>query len=481
MQAAYPNLTQFIAGEWRQGRGERTARVLNPADCEPLGELAHASPADVADAIFASARAFRSWRAVSPLERSRLLRDTAQLIRARREEIGRLITLELGKPIAEARREVDTAAEIFEWAAEEARRSYGRLIPSRTAGITQAAVLEPIGPVAAFAGWNAPAITPARKISGAVAAGCTIVLKASEETPAVALAIARAAEDAGIPAGVINLVFGDPAAIAQQLLTADAICMLSFTGAISVGKQLGELAARTMKRATLELGGHAPVLVFDDVDVARVARAAAAMKFRNAGQVCTSPTRFYVQKAVYQPFCDAFVQATLALKVGNPLDESTQMGPLKNERRRQSIGHLVDDALSHGATVLTGGTIHEGPGFFHAPTVLDNLTDACLAATQEPFGPLALMHPFEHFEDAVARANHLPFGLAAYAFTRDVHRAHSLAEALESGVVCINEWQASLPETPFGGVKDSGMGSEGGTEGLREFQRVKCIRMGHAS
>jgi succinate-semialdehyde dehydrogenase/glutarate-semialdehyde dehydrogenase len=481
MNNDYPALTQYIAGEWRSGHGSASASVLNPATGELLGQLAHANAADVADAIDAAAQAFGRWRAVAPVERGRLLRDTATLLRERRDRIARLITLELGKPFSEALREVDTAAEMFEWSAEEGRRAYGRLIPARMPGITQTVMLEPIGPVAAFSGWNAPAVTPSRKISGALAAGCSIVLKPSEETPAVALAIARAAADAGVPAGVVNLVFGDPAAIAEQLMAAAAIRMLSFTGATAVGRQLAELAARTMKRATLELGGHAPVLVFDDVDVPAVARAAAASKFRNAGQVCISPTRFHVHESVYDQFCQRFVQATQALKVGNGLDPAVQMGPVKNERRRAAIERLVADASDRGARVLTGGQRLPGPGWFHAPTVLGGGGDDALAANQEPFGPLALVRPFQTFDEAITQANRLPFGLTAYAFTRDVHRAHDLAQAIESGVVCINEWQASLPETPFGGVKDSGLGSEGGIEGLREFQSVKCVRMGRSS
>lgn len=469
---------QYIDGRFRAGTDAKASPVLNPTTGASQGELTHASTADVAEAIGAAERAFVTWRKTSPQRRSALLRKTADLMRERRSIIAERITLELGKPIVEADKEIDVAAEMFEWAAEEGRRAYGRLIPARATGITQLAIAEPIGPVAAFSGWNAPAITPSRKISGALGAGCTIVIKPSEETAGVALEIARAAHDAGVPAGVINLVFGDAAKIAEQLLASPAICMVTFTGATSVGKQIGEMAARTMKRVTLELGGHAPVIVFDDVDVEAVARSAVATKFRNAGQICTSPTRFIVHESVLDRFSKAFAGAADALKVGDPMDKATQMGPLKNERRRVAIERMIDDATSSGARVLAGGRRLDGAGFFHAPSVLQGVPLEARASHDEPFGPLAMLRPFGSFDEAVAEANRLPFGLAAYAFTRDAMRAHSLAEAIDSGVVCINEWQASLPETPFGGVKDSGLGSEGGIEGLREFQRIKCVRQG---
>lgn len=480
MQHPDPKFLQYIDGAWRRGRGDAAGLVFDPADESIHGELVHASEQDVAEAVQAAARAFPGWRRTAPHERARLLRKAADLIRARREQIGLLVTLELGKPRAEAVREVDTAAEMFDWAAEEARRAYGRVIPGRVPGSVQTTVIEPVGPVAAFSGWNAPAITPSRKISSALAAGCTIVLKPSEETPGVALAIARAVADAGVPAGVLNIVFGEPQGVAEQLLAAPEIRMLTFTGGTAVGKKLAEMAARSLKRATLELGGHAPVIVFDDVDVDAVARAAVAAKFRNAGQVCTSPTRFYIQEGVYERFVQGFVDAARAFKVGNGLEPGVQMGPLKNARRRLAVERLVEDARSKGVRLAAGGNRLAGPGFFLAPTVLADFHDDCLAANEEPFGPLALLRPFGTLEQALAQANRLPFGLTSYAFTRDTLRAQALAEGIESGVVCVNEWQASLPETPFGGFKDSGLGLEGGTEGLHEFQRTKCVRQGSA-
>jgi succinate-semialdehyde dehydrogenase/glutarate-semialdehyde dehydrogenase len=405
-----------------------------------------------------------------------MLRRAACLTRERSAILARQISLELGKPLAEAHKEVGTAAEMFEWASEEARRLYGRTIPARAEGVTQTVVWEPIGPVAAFAGWNAPAITPARKISGALAAGCTIVIKPSEETAGVALIMARILQDAGIPEGVVNMVFGDPAEIADMLCAAPQIAMVTFTGATSIGKAIGSKAALTMKRALLELGGHAPVVVCEDVDIERVVKGAVAAKYRNAGQVCTSPTRFLVHRAIYREFSERFVRTAQALRVGEPFDEATQMGPLKNARRLDAIERIVRDAKDRGLDVATGGERIGSSGYFFKPTVILQPSLDCDAATIEPFGPVAMISAFDTLDDAIEEANRLPFGLAAYGFTHHMGHAYRLANEIESGVVCINDWQASLPETPFGGHKDSGLGLEGGTEGVREFLRVKCVR-----
>jgi succinate-semialdehyde dehydrogenase/glutarate-semialdehyde dehydrogenase len=472
--------SQFIAGDFRQGASDLRFSIINPTNGLLLGECAFASQSDVEAAIEAAEQAFRAWRKTSPMQRSVLLRQVAKIIRERSTAIAEQITRELGKPLGEAKTEVVTAAEMFEWAAEEARRMYGRIIPARSEGITQTVMWEPIGPVAAFSGWNAPAITPSRKISSALAAGCTIVVKPSEETAGVALHIARAVQDAGIPDGVVNMVFGDPGEIADQLCAAPQIAMVTFTGATSIGKILASKAALTLKRAILELGGHAPVIVCDDVDVDKVVRTAVAAKYRNAGQVCTSPTRFLVQAPVYQRFCEYFLRGAEALKVGDPFDSTTQMGPLKNQRRLEAIDRLVQDAKARGLQVATGGERIESDGFFYRPTVILQPSLDCNAANIEPFGPIALISSFDQLDDAIADANRLPFGLAAYAFTNNVHRAHRLVGEIDSGVVCINEWQASLPETPFGGHKESGLGSEGGIEGLQEFLRLKCVRQGFA-
>jgi succinate-semialdehyde dehydrogenase/glutarate-semialdehyde dehydrogenase len=477
-RAAYPALSLLIDGVRVAGGGRATRDVFDPSDASVLGRVPEATTEDVARAVEAAARGFERWRRVSALERGRVLLTAAARIRARRDEIARLITLELGKPYGEAQREVDTAAEMFEWSGEEARRLYGRLIPARSAGMRQMVTLEPLGPVAAFSGWNAPAITPARKISGALAAGCSVVIKPSEETPAVALAIADAVQDSGLPDGVLNVLFGDPGLISTALLAAPQVRMVTFTGSTEVGRQLGERAARTMKRATLELGGHAPVLVFADADPEAVASAAVAAKYRNAGQVCTSPTRFLVHESIVARFRARFVEATRALKVGGGFDTGVQMGPLANPRRLDAMQEFVDDARSRGMSVDTGGCRLPGAGWFWAPTVLGDAHDDCRAANVEPFGPLALIRPFGHFDEAIAQANRLPFGLAAYAFTRDLNTARAASEAIDSGVVSVNDWTASLAETPFGGTRDSGLGAEGGIEGVQAFMRVKCVREG---
>lgn len=472
---------QFIRGEFRHGTSDARMMVINPSNGQAVGDYACATQSDVEDAIAAAAETFSTWRKTSAFERSTLLRRVASLMQERGAAIAKQITLELGKPYGEALKEVVTAAEMFEWAAEEARRIYGRTIPSRGQSITQTVVWEPIGPVAAFAGWNAPAITPSRKISGALAAGCTIVIKPSEETAGVALQIARAIQDAGVPDGVVNMVFGEPGEIADILCAHPQIAMVTFTGATSVGKAIGSKAALTMKRATLELGGHAPVVVCEDVDVDQIVRMAVATKYRNAGQVCTSPTRFLVQKSIFNVFCEKFVYAAEALKLGDPFESSTQMGPLKNRRRLESIDRMVQDARQRGLTVATGGERVGAEGFFYKPTVILQPTLDSEAANMEPFGPVALISSFDRLDEAIAEANRLPFGLAAYAHTNHLPHAHRLAREIDSGVVCINEWQASLPETPFGGHKDSGLGSEGGIEGIQEFLRIKCIRQGGAS
>lgn len=473
--------SQFIAGKCRQGTSDSCISVINPSNERAIDNFAMASSEDLELAVASAAETFRTWRKTSATERATLLRRIASLMRERGDLIAKQISCELGKPFAESQKEVVTAAEMFEWASEETRRLYGRTIPPRAEGITQTVLLEPIGPVAAFSGWNAPAITPSRKISGALAAGCTIVIKPSEETAGVALLIARAVQDAGVPDGVVNMVFGEPEQIADFLCSDPRIAMVTFTGATVIGKTLGTKAARTMKRATLELGGHAPVIVCDDVDVDHVVRMAVATKFRNAGQVCTSPTRFLVAASIYDEFCTKFVKAAESIKVGDPFDHATQMGPLKNLRRLQSVERLVADATARGLTIATGGSRIGKEGYFFKPTVILQPGIESDAANIEPFGPIALISSFENLDEAVAEANRLPFGLAAYACTNNLARAHRLMNEIDSGVVCVNEWQVSLPETPFGGHKDSGLGLEGGIEGIQEFLRVKCVRQGASS
>lgn len=475
MSLDYPELELLLAGRWVGAQGRKTVPVRNPSTGAVLGALPCASDADIDEALAAAAKGFAVWSRMSPTDRSRILRRTSDLMRERREYLATLITLELGKPIAEAHAEIEQAAGMFEWNAEEGRRAYGRMIPSRADNILQIAVREPIGPIAAFSPWNAPAITPSRKISGALAAGCSVVIKPAEETPATALAIGKLLVEAGLPEGVLNIVFGDPVAISKRLLESPVIRGMTFTGSTNVGKLLAGLAVQGMKRMTLELGGHAPVIVFDDVDVDAVARAAAAAKYRNAGQVCTSPTRFFVHESIHGRFVEKFAEVANAITVGDGFDPKTGMGPLAHARRLDAMEAFVADARSRGINVAAGGGRCGNQGYFYRPTLLAGADSDSMAANVEPFGPLALTMPFGSFDEAVALANRLPFGLAAYAMTNDLKRARAIAGAIESGNVILNHWQVSLPETPFGGYKDSGIGLEGGIEGLQAFQNTKYV------
>lgn len=475
MSFDYPNLQLLIAGRWVGAEGRKTEPVLNPSTEAVLAELPHATPADIDEALAAAAKGFQVWRRKPAQERAKILKRTADLMRERREYLAHLITLELGKPIAEARLEVEQAAGMFEWNAEEGKRAYGRVIPARAENIQQMMVKEPVGPIAAFSPWNAPTITPSRKISGALAAGCSVIIKPSEETPATALAIGGMLLEAGLPEGVLSIVFGDPVAISRQLIESPIIRGITFTGSTNVGKLLASMAVQGMKRMTLELGGHAPVVVFDDVNVDAVARAAASAKYRNGGQVCTSPTRFYVHESIHDRFVETFAGHANAILVGDGFDAATVMGPLANARRVEAMEAFVADARTRNIRIAAGGERTGNRGFFYRPTLLENVGNDSMAANVEPFGPLAMTTPFRTFDDVVALANRLPFGLAAYAMTNDLSRARAISAAIESGNVVVNHWQVSLPETPFGGYKDSGVGSEGGIEGLTAFQNTKFV------
>ena len=469
-------ISLYIDGAFVAGRAERRLRVLNPADGSPLAEYAAADAADLADAAAAAARGFAVWSRTLPLERFRVITRATALIRERAGSIARTLTLEQGKPLAEALREVQLSADIIDFLAEEAKRLAARGVPPRLPNVlSQTVARVPVGPVAAFTPWNFPANLPARKIGGALAAGCSVVIKPDEQVPGTALALVRAFHDAGLPPGVLNLVLGDPPQISATLIAHPAIAKVSFTGSVPVGRQLGELAARHLKRYTAELGGHAPVIVCADADATAVARLAVPAKFRNAGQVCASPIRFLVRRSRIDAFRDAFVAGAQALKVGNGLDEGTQYGPLIHERRLAEMQRLVDDAVACGGRVLCGGRRIERPGWFYAPTVIEGAPDAAQVQRQEPFGPIALLDAFDDLDEAVRRANALPYGLAAYGFTRDLAAAHRLGQGLQAGMVGINHFGVSQPETPFGGVKDSGLGHESGLEGLLGYTELKLI------
>lgn len=468
----YPDLQLYIGGEWRKTAAGQP--VLNPADEAVIGTVPTASRADLDDALAAAARGFKIWSATAPARRAAIILKAAALLRERIEEIAHAITLEHGKPIAQARLEVIRGCEFFEWDAGEAQRTYGRVIPSGP-GIKYIVLHQPIGTVAAFSPWNFPMSQPARKIGGALAAGCSIIIKAAEETPAGALHIARAFHDAGLPAGVLNLVFGIPSEISKYLIPKEQVRLVAFTGSTVVGKHLTELAARHMTPVLMELGGHAPVVVCDDADPVSAGEMSAVRKMRNAGQVCTSPTRFYVHESLYERFTTAFVNKTRSMKVGNGLDASTDVGPLANHRRIEALETLVADAKAKGARVLVGGERLGNRGYFFPPTVVADLPDDARAMQEEPFGPLALINPVSSLDEAIAKANSLPFGLAAYAFTRSASNVDRLTQDIEAGNLSINTLEASVAETPFGGVKDSGYGREGGAEGLSHYTVIKNV------
>lgn len=472
---AYPDTQLFIDGTWGPAAAGEVLPVLNPATGEQIGRLARAETADLDRALAAAAHGFQVWRQTSAFERARIMRRAATLLRERVDAIAPLMVMEQGKPLAEARVETALAADIIDWFAGEAQRAYGWVIPARASHIMQTAVKEPVGPVAAFAPWNFPINQLVRKISAALAAGCSILAKGSEETPASPAALVQAFHDAGVPHGVIGLVYGDPATISAYLIPHPVIRKITFTGSTAVGKKLAAMAGEHMKRATMELGGHAPAIVFEDADLDVAVKLLAASKFRNAGQVCVSPTRFLVQDSVYDRFVEDFAAAASAIRVGDGLAEGTMMGPLANPRRVQAMEDLVQDAVQKGAQLVTGGSRIGNAGNFFQPTVLSRVPLDARYMTEEPFGPVALFRPFAKLDDVIAEANRLPYGLAAYAYTRSTETSHALSSRVESGMISINHAGLGLPETPFGGIKDSGYGSEGGAEAIEAYLTTKFV------
>ncbi len=467
----YPELELYIGGHWKKAAGQP---VINPADESVLGTVPTASQADLDAALEAANGGFKIWSKASPAKRAQIILKAVALMRERVEEMAVAMTLEQGKPIAQSRLEILRGCDIIEWDAQEGRRTYGRVIPSEP-GIKHTVLRQPVGVVTAFSPWNFPMSSPARKVGGALSAGCSIILKASEETPAGAVQLTKAFHDAGLPPGVLNLVFGKPAEISEYLIPQKLVRLITFTGSIPVGKKLAELAGRYMKPAIMELGGHAPVIVCDDVDPAATAATSVIGKTRNAGQVCVSPTRFFVHKAIYDRFTDAFAEKAKAVKVGDGLDPSNAMGPLANHRRIEAMEMFVTDAKGKGARLLAGGTRLGNRGYYYPLTVMADVPDDARAMREEPFGPLALINPVSSLDEAIEKANALPYGLAAYAFTRSARNADQLAEGIEAGNLSINNLVASIAETPFGGVKESGYGREGGSEGLSHYTVVKNV------
>jgi succinate-semialdehyde dehydrogenase/glutarate-semialdehyde dehydrogenase len=473
--SSYPDTRLLIDNQWRDAAGGKTLDVVNPATGERIGRVAHASIADLDLALAAARRGFDTWRWVPTNERAAMMRTAARLVRERADAIARLLTMEQGKPLAEARGEVLAGAEIIEWFADEGRRVYGRIVPARNLAMEQRVLKEPVGPVAAFTPWNFPINQIVRKLGAALASGCSFLVKAPEETPASPAALLAAFVDAGLPPGTVGLVFGNPAEISSYVIPHPVIRKVTFTGSTPVGKELAALAGRHMKRVTMELGGHAPVIIADDADIALAAKVTGAAKFRNAGQVCISPTRFLVHRSVRDEFVRALVDHAQKLKLGDGLAEGTTLGPLANARRLTAMGKLVGDARARGAKVLTGGERVGNAGNFFAPTVLSDVPLDADVFNHEPFGPVAAVRAFDTLDEAIAESNRLPYGLAGYAFTRSIRNAHVLAQRLELGMLWINQPAAPSAEMPFGGVKDSGYGSEGGPEAMEAYLVTKTV------
>ena len=476
MSTNYPDTHLFLNGEWREAAAKESLEIINPATEEVIGKVSHARKEDLDIALNAAESAFNSWKNVSAYERSKILRKAADIVRSKADQIATLMTMEQGKPLIEAKMETMGAADSIDWYAEEGRRAYGRIIPSRAPqGVYQFVFKEPVGVVAAFTPWNFPLNQVVKKVAAAFAAGCTAIVKGPEETPASVAELIKAFDEAGMPKGSINLVYGIPAEISEYLIAHPIVRKVTFTGSTAVGKLLASQAGTHMKRVTMELGGHSPAIVCEDADVKAAVKILSANKFRNAGQVCISPTRFLVHDSVYEEFVDGFVKQAESLNVGNGLDEGVKMGPLAHDRRLTAIEGFVADAVENGAKVLTGGKRKGNKGYFFEPTVMTNVSNEARIMNEEPFGPLAPINSFSSIDEVVEESNRLNYGLAAYAYTNSAKTAQDLGQAIESGQVSINHHGLGLVDTPFGGVKDSGYGSEGGPEGLDAYMTTKLV------
>lgn len=467
-------LQHYINGTWVEAENPEVIDLQCPATGELLAHVPVATEAELEAAASAAAVGFARWKRTAPADRCAVILKAARLLRDRLEQIAQAMSAEQGKPMDEARAEVLRSAELIEWAAEEGRRTYGQTIPAPE-GMRYLTYWEPIGTVLALTPWNFPLVAPARKVGSALAAGCSCILKPSEITPLVSVALVQAFHDAGLPAGVLNLVMGHPAPITNYLLNHETVRAVTFTGSVPVGKMIAEQAGRLMKPALMELGGHAPVIVFDDIDVEKIAKAAVAAKYRNAGQICTCPTRFYVQDGIYDAFVEAFTRHTNAVRLAGRAEGTGVMGPVVNDRRRQALCDLIEDACEKGARLMTGGKPVEGKGCFLQPTVLADVPPSARIMDEEPFGPVAVFNRFISVDEVLEQANRLPYGLAAYLFTNNLRNAHAAAHGLDCGIVGVNVFSGAFAETPFGGNKDSGHGREGGTEGVREFMTLKFI------
>jgi succinate-semialdehyde dehydrogenase/glutarate-semialdehyde dehydrogenase len=475
----YENYGLYFDGAWRPASDGGVKEVTDPTNEEVIGTIPAATVEDLDAALASAEHGLETWRRTQPWERARLIRKAADIIRDRVEEIARVMAIETGKPTPEARGETIAAADQFEWHAEETKRIYGQTIEGRAPDVRMMVIYQPVGVVAAFSAWNFPALLPARKMAVALAAGCSFIIKPAGEAPGTCMALVQACHDAGMPPGAVNLVTGSSDLIAQHLIRSPIVRKVTLTGSVPVGKNLLRLCADGVKKVSMELGGHAPVLVFDDFDAEEAGRTCATFKFRNCGQVCISPSRFYVHEKSYETFSRAFVEVAKGMKIGRGIDEGIQMGPMANARGVATARALVDDAVSRGAELLSGGdrpaTFNRG--YFFAPTVLGRVPDAARIMNEEPFAPVAPITTFRDYDEVIRRANALPFGLAGYVFSHSTRTATLAAEALEVGMVGVNDMMLASAEAPFGGIKESGMGREGGILGLRDYMEPKYIKL----
>ncbi len=470
----------YVDGRWTGARDGKTLAVINPADESTVAEVAYGTRADADRAIDAAVRAFPAWRNLSAYDRAKVLKKAGDLMRERADTIARTLTQEQGKPLPEARAEVMHSADTFEWFAEEGKRSYGRIIPPTNIAKRHHAIKHPVGVVGTITPWNFPAALPVRKIAPALAVGCTVVSRPADQTPLTLIQIFQCLADAGLPAGVANLVIGPARAIADAFFEHTAVRKISFTGSTEVGKELIKRSADQVKRLSLELGGHAPLIVFPDADVAQVAQAAVIGKFRNNGQVCIAPSRFYIHEKISKDFTEAAVELTKKLKVGNGMEEGVQVGPMFEARALEKTAGLIDDARNRGAKVLTGGgrSTRFDKGYWFEPTILREVDGAMRVMTEEPFAPVMPILDFSKLDDVIAAANNTPYGLAAYVFTNDLTVATRMAEGLEAGIIGINDPVPATPQCPFGGMKESGLGRELGIEGLDAYLETKYVSIG---
>ena len=475
MKDKYISTKLFINGYWVDSVKNETIEIHNPATEDYIGTVSHARKEDLDLALNAAQKGFLTWKNFSALERSKIMRKAADILKSRTKDIAKLMTIESGKPIADAEIELGMGIDQIEWFAEEGRRVYGRIIPSRLKAVNQFVFKEPVGVVAAFTPWNWPVQQTARKIAPALASGCSIIVKGPEETPTSTAEFVKAFDEAGIPKGTLNLVFGIPSEISEYLIPHPIVKKVTFTGSTQVGKQLMSLAGRYMKKVTMELGGHSPAIICEDANIETAANILVGTKFRNAGQICISPSRFLVHKKVYEKFLNLFVAKVRSIKVGNGLEDDIKMGPLIHERRLQTIEKLVKDAVDRGANIVTGGKRIGNKGYFFEPTVLTEVSKDSKLMNEEPFGPLAPILSFDHLDDALNEANRLEYGLAAYVYTNNLKLAQELGSNIESGQISINHHGLGLVENPFGGVKGSGVGSEMGAEGIEPYLNVKFI------